>query len=396
MRNKLTRNLLLTALCSALLLGTGQTGVSAQSAFYTATPTEVAAGAPGSLIRAEKHAVSVGGATKYTVLYRSVGLKGEPIAVSGMVFVPNAAMPSGGWPIVAWGHPTSGLQPKCGPSLAHSGSDQVQGLAALIQQGYVVTATDYPGLGTAGPHPFLVGESEGRAVLDSIRVARELIGGASPYAALWGHSQGGQAVLFAGTQADAYAPEIKLAGVAAAAPATELAQLLDDDIGTAGGKNLLAMTLYAWNKVFDAPITQVVTPTAMKTIDGLADVCLESIIDILPRLEAGQALMKDFLKVDDVTELSPWKELMAANTVGTLPPALPVMLVQGTEDDTVPPSVTESYLTKLCAAGSSVTMLSLPKVGHLTAAKEGAPAFVEWVGLVAAGKSVANDCPPRN
>lgn len=343
MKTKLARNLVVGTICAALLLGTWQVGSSAQSTFYSATEAELAAGGPGSLIRMEKNESSVVGSSKYTVLYRSVGLDERPIPVSGMVFVPDTPMPAGGWPIVAWGHPTSGLMPKCAPSVARSGTDQVQGLEALIARGYVVTATDYPGLGTVGPHPYLVGESEGRAVLDSIRAARELIGGQSPYAALWGHSQGGQAVLFAATEAATYAPEIKLAGVAAAAPATELVQLLDDDGDTAGGKNLLAMTLYSWNLIYDAPITQVVKPSAMPTVDGLAQVCLEPIVDILPRLDAGQALMKDFLTVDDVTDIDPWKGLIAKNTIGTLPPDLPVMLVQGTADDTVEPSVTADY-----------------------------------------------------
>jgi hypothetical protein len=35
-------------------------------------------------------------------------------------------------------------------------------------------ATDYPGLGTPGVHAYLMGESEGRAVLDSVRAARNL------------------------------------------------------------------------------------------------------------------------------------------------------------------------------------------------------------------------------
>jgi hypothetical protein len=30
----------------------------------------------------------------------------------------------------------------------------------MLQRGYVVTATDYPGLGTAGPHPYLVGSAK--------------------------------------------------------------------------------------------------------------------------------------------------------------------------------------------------------------------------------------------
>ena len=40
---------------------------------------------------------------------------------------------------------------------------------ALVAEGNVVAATDYAGLGTSGVHPYLVGDSEGRSVLDSIR-----------------------------------------------------------------------------------------------------------------------------------------------------------------------------------------------------------------------------------
>ena len=57
-------------------------------------------------------------------------------------------------------------------------------VAKLIEEGYtgyLVRASnddmgDAPGLGTPGPHPYLVGVNEGRAVLDSVRVARALPG----------------------------------------------------------------------------------------------------------------------------------------------------------------------------------------------------------------------------
>lgn len=377
---------------ATLILLSGCLSAQAQSAFYTADAAQISGGAAGSLIHNIKDDVPAFGGSKYLVLYRSTGLKGEPIAVSGMVFVPPGAMPEGGWPIVAWAHPTSGLVPKCAPSMAAGGTDQVQGLAALLKQGYVVTATDYPGLGTVGPHPFLVGESEGRAVLDSIRAARELTGGKSPRAALWGHSQGGQAVLFAGEIAQQYAPDINLVGIGAAAPATNLGQLMDDDIDTAGGRNLLAMALYAWDKVYDAPIQQVVTPEALKTVDGLGNVCLESIFDIPARYFDGQALMKGFLSVPSITTLDPWKSLMEENSAGILPAHFPVFLAQGTADDTVPEAVTTGYMTKLCEAGSAVTLHLLPGVGHLETAKDGAPAFIDWLAGIDAGTPVPNNC----
>jgi len=94
----------------------------------------------------------------------------------------------------------------------------------MVHRGYIVAATGYPGLRTAGPHPYLVSVSEGRAVLDSVRAARNLAQDeAQKRFAVWGHSQGGQAVLYAAVIAKSYAPELELAGVAAAAPATRMA-----------------------------------------------------------------------------------------------------------------------------------------------------------------------------
>jgi Secretory lipase len=62
---------------------------------------------------------------------------------------------------------------------------------------------------------------------------------------VWGHSQGLQASLYTGLIAASYAPELKLVGVAAAAPATPLVTLMSDDFRTSGGKNLTAMTLWS-------------------------------------------------------------------------------------------------------------------------------------------------------
>jgi alpha-beta hydrolase superfamily lysophospholipase len=70
---------------------------------------------------------------------------------------------------------------------------QIQGLRSFVRDGYVVAATDYPGLGTSEPHPYLVGTSEARAVIDSVRVAGSLPGaGAGKKFVVWGHSQGGR------------------------------------------------------------------------------------------------------------------------------------------------------------------------------------------------------------
>lgn len=352
----------------------------AQTSFYSTAGIDLASYPNGALLRSEPMSGAPDGAAAYRVLYRSEGLRGEPIAVSGVVIIPPGPPPAYGRPIVAWAHPTTGVVSQCAPSLARVFFRSVQGLREMLQRGFVVTATDYPGLGTAGPHPYLVGISEGRAVLDSVRAARQMLGGgAQRRFAVWGHSQGGQAALFTGILAARYAPDIQLVGVAAAAPATELATLLAADLDTSGGKNLTAMTLWSWSRVYGAPVTNVVTPEALPVIDELAQDCIERFFDVVTRRGPSRALDRSFLRVQNFADAEPWRTLLAHNTPGTLPPDIPVFLAQGGDDNLVLPRVTKNYMARLCRAGDMVQLYWMPKVGHLYAGRDSAPTAIEWM-----------------
>src|SRR5262245_13845877 len=296
---------MLFAVAIPLSIGTAR----AQTPFYEASAREIA-GPPGTLIRSEPMAFAPAGAQAYRVLYRSTGMRGEPIAGSGVIIVPPGPSPEQGRPIVAWAHPTTGVVPHCAPSLAIFVFQQMAGLRQLIEQGAVVAATDYPGLGTPGPHPYLVGDSEARAVIDSVRAARNMpsADGGNSFA-VWGHSQGGQASLYTGLIAKTYAPELNLVGVAAAAPATSLVTLMGDDFKSSGGKNLTAMTLWSWSRVYGAPIDKVVLPEAMPAVDQLANECIESIFDIMARRRTERPLEQHFLSVSNIAAVEPWRSL---------------------------------------------------------------------------------------
>lgn len=333
------------------------------------------------------------GAQAWRILYRSKGMNGEPIAVSGVAVIPPGPAPANGRPIVAWAHPTTGVVPHCAPSLALFVFQQMQGLRPLIERGAVVVATDYPGLGTAGPHPYLVGTSEAQAVLDSVRVARGLpnAGGGNSFA-VWGHSQGGHAALYTGLLAETYAPELNLVGVAAAAPATDLVTLMADDFKTSGGKNLTAMTLWSWARVFKAPIDKVVVPAAIPTVDQLANECIENIFDIIERQSQEKVLEQTFLSVTSIATVEPYKSLAARNSPGALPKAIPLFLAQGSTDNLVQPAVTQTYFQRQCKAGSRVTMHLMPGVNHGFAARDSANAAVIWMGERFAGNPAPSDC----
>ncbi|MFB7877743.1 lipase family protein [Nocardia sp. NPDC056064] len=162
------------------------------------------------------------------VLYRSESVHGEPIAVSGIIALPRTPAP--GHPVVSWAHGTLGSADLCAPSRdtaespAHPfNADPQPVLNALLRAGYAVVMTDYEGLGTPGPHPYLLGESEARGVLDIVRAARALHPELSARFATFGHSQGGQAALFAAHHAPTWTPELELVTAVATAPANNIA-----------------------------------------------------------------------------------------------------------------------------------------------------------------------------
>lgn len=389
---KFTFRIVLGVLAACQLLAFAGQQAKAQTAFYQASEQEIA-GPPGTLIRQEPMFGAPDGASAYRVLYRSTSPEGRPIAVSGVIIVPTGEAPEGGRPIVAWAHPTTGIVPKCAPSLAMFIFQQIAGSRQLLDRGYAIAATDYPGLGTPGPHPYLVGDSEARAVIDAVRVARSFpgVGNGNRYA-VWGHSQGGQASLFTGLISKSYAPELHLMGVAAAAPATDLATLMTDDLNTTGGRNLTAMTVWSWARVYAAPIDKIVALAAMPTVDRLAGECIESIFDILMRGETSKPLAQDFLTVVNPATLEPWRSLLVRNTPGTLPPSVPVFLAQGSADGLVRPQVTQDYMQRLCNAGSRVRFMMMPNVSHGFAGRDSADAAVAWMADRFAGSTVPNDC----
>ena len=207
-------------------------------AFYV-PPKPLKKARPGTIIRSTRIDAPAG-ARAWRILYHSRSVAGRDIAVSGWVIAPTGRAPRGGRVVVTWAHGTAGLADLCAPSKQAdiaSGAASASGPASygawmpmaqtLLDAGYVVAATDYEGLGTPGLHPFLVGESEGRSVLDAARAARGLKAAAAARKVLvFGHSQGGHAALFAGELAASYAPELRVLGVAAGAPAPDVEHML--------------------------------------------------------------------------------------------------------------------------------------------------------------------------
>src|SRR5437588_7844027 len=91
----------------------------ATAAFYT-PPGPLRGLGHGGVIWARRQsgpAALPGAARNELVLYRSIGVRGRPIAVSGTVSVPRGRPPRGGWPVITYAHATTGIARICAPSL---------------------------------------------------------------------------------------------------------------------------------------------------------------------------------------------------------------------------------------------------------------------------------------
>ena len=164
------------------------------------------------------------GAVNTAYLYTQLGLDGELVGTSAFVSVPDGDAPEGGWPVVSWAHGTTGIADDCAPTRYTSYTSGSEGLlASWIEAGYAVVSTDYEGLGTPEEHPYLIGKSEARAVLDAVTAARQVDDSLGNELVVAGHSQGGHAALWAAAIAPTYLSDVDLRGAIALAPPSSLA-----------------------------------------------------------------------------------------------------------------------------------------------------------------------------
>jgi alpha-beta hydrolase superfamily lysophospholipase len=353
--------------------------------FY-AVPAPLPPGPPGALIRA----VPIAGlpvlpdSRAWAVLYHSRDFDGRDVAVSGVVVVPPGAAPPGGRPVVVWGHGSSGLADRCAPS--HGGLMGAFGpwLSGLLQQGLVVAATDYQGLGTPGPARTLIGLSAGRAVLDVARAARGLAAaGAGGRVVLAGHSEGGHAVLWAAELARSYAPELQVLGVATSAPGAELATTLKlsrfRPVAITSGAMLIVV---AWSDAYRVP-TEVLTPAGRKAVDRLRSRCL---------LELASDPATPTVRLGELLTTPPWPALLARNSPGHAAAPAPLLIAEGTDDEVVVRTATRALVERLCRAGDTVELRSFQHAGHFDLPEAAGTDVAAWIGERLAGRPARSTC----
>ncbi|WP_051178112.1 alpha/beta hydrolase family protein [Nocardia concava] len=323
---------------------------------------------------------ALAGARNYLVLYRSIDMQGDPVAVSGTLAVPEGVPPPGGWPLISWAHGTTGVADICAPSTDTSPDFPAHDYTSLVRRvqerwiaaGYAVAQTDYQGLGTPGPHGYLIGTAEQRAVTDMARAAREVDPDIGKRWVAMGHSQGGQAAIFTDAQAQQWAPELQLLGSVALAPASHQgiglqASQLATTAGvagalaplTGGAVSFLPLIIRGAQTVADLDPARFLTPRALSML-GQADTgCIGQLRQ--PDSWGGLSADDVFLRGGDLTGLT---RVLNENDPAALSFTQPLLVLQGRADTTVPALATDAMFAQQRAGGQPVQYRGYPGVDH--------------------------------
>ena len=342
--------------------------------------------AHGTLIRAQKITSAPAGAAGYKVSYHSRSVAGSDVTVTGTVFVPPGVPPKGGWPVLSYAHETVGIADRCAPS-ATSGTLQLLIAGAFTNLGIAVVATDYEGLGTPGRHPYLVGTSEARGVLDIVRAARQIKGVTlSNRFVVWGHSQGGHAALFAGQLAKSWTPDLDLLGLVAGAPPSKLTDL-GDSLENSASKGYLFMVA-AGLQAADPKLrlAAVLTPKAESLLPVVDTGCTTEVFGAFAATPLAELIKPGGLSS------GAWKAALAGNEPGGTRIAAPVLIVHGDQDEVVPVTTSAALQRKLCAQKSVVERRVYEGQNHGGAAIASLFDVVAWLQSRIASTAPVNQC----
>ena len=399
LRRRAQRKLILAVvLAAALIAGVVTTVLSGErtsqppDTFYV-VPDPLPEGNPGMVLRSRAIADPPAGTRGWKLLYISRSHAGKRAALSALVFVPDRAAAANGRNVVVFAHPAVGVATRCAPSLDRSSWPKIAGLMRFLRAGDAVVVPDYEGLGTAGIHPLFVGIAQGRATLDAVRAANlfEPAAASSRFVA-WGSSLGGQIALFAGQEAVGYAPELELAGVAAAAPTSDLGRLLEVNRETIPGRILAAYLLSSWARAYPGVRpAEILTAGARAAVDRLAKLCVRAGSGTIDPNVARIAQDVSFTGKRPF-EVQPLRRLLARNSPGAKSIPAPILITQGTRDQLVRTALTRRLVRRLCSQDARVQYRVSRGVAHRDVAQKTAPYAANWIAKRFAGRAARTTC----
>jgi pimeloyl-ACP methyl ester carboxylesterase len=401
--------------------------------FYESVMQMPPTGKLGQIIKKEPIKTSLKGAQAWKIAYISSDVSERKTIATALIIAPVGPAPKEGRPILAWAHGTTGSAQNCGPSQVidptralnqyflmdgNSWTDfGIPNGQQFINEGYVVVATDYQGLGGGGKHQYAVAGTNGRDVINSARAASSMTEvGAGKKTVLYGWSQGGGATIAAASLPDylsqqgTAADNLQYLGFVALAPEDLAAVLPKVPLDEAGATKVMKgfteanvsnvflfthfmMGLWGTQAAYpDLKLTDLLTEEGAKVADQLSsNKCVHVMADSFNYAYGDK--YKSLVNPQASNSLA-WIKAFVDGSVKPVKPVAPVVIYWGTKDVTVPPVMHELYQKQMCAMGANVGRIQLPgEQTHFATPGVSAPMYLEWVKDRINGKPLENACP---
>ncbi|MFM8766125.1 MAG: lipase family protein [Spartobacteria bacterium] len=359
-------------------------------------------GKPGDLLSHKEIGTGIKGARAWKVRYISKDVNGVLYEVSGMVIAPKEKGKNR--KVMTWCHGTTGLGDAASPSAQPNPAREfltyfdtpsaqqidcgVPGLQDWINDGYVVCATDYQGLGTPGQHQYVVNRTQARDAVYLVHAARKMeeISVGTKFGAS-GWSQGGGAAAAVAELDEADYGELKLVGTVPMSPGVAsiaygmpkgLTAALSDPSIPPDGHLLMVLAGFQIANSDVLKLSDYFAPLGVEIIETSWNIQpVHHFCDTVARLFR----LKGAIMQSKPTNLDRWQAAITAGSAATRKPVAPVLMCMDTFDGgtVVPVPWQEAYAEKVKELGGSIEIKEYPHDDHFSLPNHCAPAAREWL-----------------
>jgi hypothetical protein len=402
----MTRSLLLALLLTlvAASAATAAPRSPTTDPFYVA-PADLAAQPPGTILRSREVSLSAGplpltGAAGkgYQLAYRTNDAHDRAVVGVTTIIVPSGPAPAGGRNLVSLQDAEDSVDPDCAPSYQlQKGAPDSANLviestilvASQLAQGNVLAIPDHEGPRSE----YIVTGMEGHAVLDGIRAAQRFtplgLRGAGTPVALVGYSGGAHATAAANELHPSYAPELKLAAVAAGGVPVGDQETVAHLDGSLGSGALMALSIAMDREYPELGLASLLNDAGRAFHAEALKGCASSV------LARPFAHMDDWTTMPNAFALPHVAAVIERNALGHATPTAPSFYYNGIGDELISIKALDKLVAKYCAGGATMRYFRDPLgIEHIQALITFAPLALAFISDRFAGRAAPNDCGP--
>lgn len=343
---------------------------------------------PGTLLHSEAVPTNLGNAQAWRIRYTTADVNGKHHEATGLVIAPTSA--STNRPVLTWCHGTTGLGDASCPSAQPDPVRElttyftaestrqidygVPGLQNMIDNGWVVCATDYQGLGTPGMHQYTVNVTNAKDAVYIVHAARALDLDMGNRFGCMGWSQGGgAAAAVAELSADIYG-DLTLVGTVPMSPGVGKIALSDPTGVTAALSDSsappdshLVMVLAGHASAFpgELKMSDVFTPLGEGIVNTASNTQpVHHLNDTIARIFRlnGAVLQNPIVNMDL------WIQKIDHGSAAQMKPVAPVLVCMDTFDGgtVVPVAWQNTYVQAVKQLGGDIAVKEYPNDDHFS------------------------------